>query len=397
MRITHCRFCQGKLSKVLSLGKMPIVNYFPAKEELVLEKKYPLEFCVCQQCGLAQLGFLIPPQRIFRAYHFLTGASKPLVLHLNKLSDLCIKECKLNSRSNVLDIGCNDGSFLLNFKKNKMKTLGVEPAFNMAQFAQSRGLTVIPEFFDYALAKNILAAHGRFDLITATRVLANIIELNDFVRGVKLLLSPKGTFVVEVGSLSEMLTKFQFDAIYHEHFSYFSFATLQKLIKKHGLSIFKLEKSLFQGGELRIFATHSKRVTRELRMDEGISENDFATFAKNVRQFKRNLRKLFTDLKGTTVAGFGAPAKGVTLLNYCGIGKDHIAFIVDSTPLKQGRFLPGLHIPIFPEEHLEEKSVDYILLLAWNYKDQILRKIRKLTKKGTKVIIPFPKLEVIIL
>jgi len=395
MKIKNCRFCSGQLSLVLSLGSMPIVNYFPSKKEITDEKKYPLDLCVCKKCGLCQLGFIVEPERIFRNYHFLTGASKPLVSHLAELADLCIKKFRMNSRSKILDIGCNDGSFLLNFKRKKLTTLGVEPAVTMAQFAKSRGIDVLPEFFNQNLAKKIKANYGQFDLIFATRVLANIVDLNSFMRGIKLLLSSKGAFIAEVGSLSEMLSKFQFDAIYHEHYSYFSFSTLQGLLKRYGLRIFKLEKSLFQGGELRIFATHKENVSKELRMDEGIGKRDFSSFAVNVRDFKWRFNKLFNDLQGKTIGGYGAPAKGVILLNYCNLGKDKIEFIVDSTPLKQSRFLPGLHIPIYPEEYLRGKKVDYILLLAWSYRDQIIRKIKKLTKGKTKVIIPFPEFEIV--
>ncbi len=393
MKKTECGFCSGQLLPILTLGNMPIVNYFPSRSELAAEKKYPLELCVCGDCELVQLGFIVPPQQIFRSYHFLTSASKPLVGHLQKLADLCRKEFRLDPRSRVLDIGCNDGSLLLEFKKRKIQTLGVEPATAVAQVAQRRGIRVIPEFFNGSLAKEIRNGDGQFDLLSATRVLANIADLNGFMNGVKLLLAPRGVFVAEVNSLSEMLSKFQFDAIYHEHYSYFSFASLQKILKKHGLSIFKFEKSLFQGGELRIFATHTAHVDKELRMEEGITEADYTRFASEVKSFRKNLQKLFLGLKGSTVAGFAAPAKAVTLLNYCGLGTDAIAIIVDSTPFKQGRFLPGLHIPIYPEDYLKGKKIDAVFLLAWNYRDQIVGKIRRLTGKGTKIIVPFPKLE----
>lgn len=395
MEIKNCRNCGGELSKVLSLGKMPIVNYFPSQDELEDEKKYPLELRACRICGLCQLGFIVPPEKIFSNYHFVTSASEPLVSHLEQLSKICIKEFKLNSRSKILDLGCNDGSFLLNFKKKQMRVVGIEPAPVIAQFAKNRGVEVLSEFFNKENACDIRSSFGQFDLISATRVLANIVDINSFVAGVKDLLSPNGVFVAEVSSLSQMLSKFQFDSIYHEHYSYFSFATLEKILEKHGLVIFKAEETPFQGGELRIFVTHEKGFAKKIKFEEKIASHDYVNFAKHVRSFKKDLNVFFDSHKSAVIAGFGAPAKGVTLLNYCGLGVDKISFIVDSTLLKQGRFFPGLKIPIHKEAYLKGRKVDYCLILAWNYSDEILKKLKKINKERMRAIIPLPNLEII--
>lgn len=395
MHITKCRFCQGKLGLVLSLGQIPIVNYFPSKKELSSEKKFPLDFCVCENCGLAQLSYIVPKEDIFKSYHFLTGASKPLVDHLKKLAGFLIVEFKLGSKSKVLDIGSNDGTLLLEFKKRGIQTLGIEPALNMTRVTKNKNLDTIEGFFDGKSSRKILKKYGKFDLISATRVLANVMDINDFISGVSLLLSSKGVFVAEVSALSEMLFRYQFDSIYHEHYSYFSFSTLSKILEKHNLRIFKLEKSVFQGGELRIFATHRGNISEKLYMKDAVTKKDYIDFANNVKKFRKRFISLIDSKKGLSVAGFGAPAKGVTLLNYCDVGIDKISFIVDSTPFKQGRYMPGVHIPIFKESYLKDKNIDYCLLLAWSYKQEILKKIKKMTKKNTKVIIPFPKLDII--
>lgn len=392
MDIKNCRFCHETINHILSLGNIPLVNYFPRKKELTQERKYPLDFGVCTFCGLAQLGETIPPQKIFRHYHYLSSSSLPLVEYLKNIADTCRKKFKLDKTSSVLDIGSNDGSFLLHLKPYQRRVLGVEPAINISRIARNKGIETLTEFFDKDLSAEILEKYGQFDLITCLHTLANIPNLHSFLLGMKLLLKKDGIAIIEVDSLEEMLKKSRFDSIYHEHYFYFSLSSLSKLLSQNGLVIFQAEKTNAQGGSLRVFAKHSDKMSN---LEKNIEENNYQQFATNVLNFKKKIKKVFKKIKGAKVVGFGAPAKAVTLLNFCELGPQEISFIVDSTPFKQGRYMPGVHIPIYPEEYLAGKKIDYILLLAWNYKEEILKKTPKLIGKRTKVIIPFPKLTVV--
>lgn len=392
MNIKNCRLCQGNLSLILDLGKLPIVNYFPSESEITKEKKYPLEFCVCQSCGLAQLGSILAPENLFRKYHYISGASKPLVEHLKNLAQFCVTEFKISKNSKVLDIGCNDGSFLSEIKKIDSNIFGVDPSLDATKLAEERGIKVINQFFNNKLAKNMASSLGQFDLIAITHTLANISDLKDFIQGVKRLLKKRGVLVIEVGSLPAMLSNGQFDAIYHEHFSYFSFSSLQDFLNRNGLEIFKAETNFFHGGSIRVFATHASRFVKKLQFSENIQKQDYTSFAQSTLNFKERVAEVLGGVRGGLV-GFGAPAKGVTLINFCQLSKDKIPFIVDSTPHKQGKFLPGMHIPIYPENYLEDKEIKNYLMLAWNYRDEVLRKIKNYSK-NSRVVIPFPQFEI---
>lgn len=394
MKITNCRLCQGELSLVLSLGKLPIVNYFPTKEESFIEKMYPLDFCVCDRCGLAQLNYIIPPQKLFNSYHYISGASLPLVEHLNSLAQLCLKWFDISSDSKVLDIGCNDGSMLSRFKAKGALSVGIDPAVNAINMAREKGLEVINDFFDGQLALSLDKQYGKFDLITITHTLANIVDLHDFMYGVKKLLNKRGVVVIEVGSLVQMVKKGQFDAIYHEHYCYFSLPTISLLLKTHGLEIFKAEINSCHGGSIRVFATHRQHVSNTLQFGRELTKQEYAYFVKTTKEFKKRLTNFFEKQNKGKTCGFGAPAKGVALLNFCQLGKETIPFIVDSTPQKQGKLLPGMHIPIYPENYLQDKNFNNFFLLAWNYKDEIFKKIHKYSSSA-RVIIPFPNFEIV--
>lgn len=396
MSMTTCRWCGGKLTVILSLGKMPIVNYFPSREGTNKEKRYPLTFCVCRRCGLAQLGQVIAPEKIFGRYHYLTGASGPLVHELESFAKESIRRYRLKKGARVLDIGSNDGTLLKAFQILGMSGLGIEPASAIARGAISRGIPTINAFFTSTQAKKIRKKYGQFDLVTATHVLANIVDLHDFFSGIGEVLSPRGIFILEVGSLADLIKKSQFDSIYHEHYSYFSSAVLQKILRSVGMTIFGVTHQSAQGGSLRIAASRSdnRRGNNLQGKREGeISKKEYAQFAKHVREIRRRVREIIRrDLKGKVVVGFGAPAKGVTLLNYCGLDQTDIAFVVDSTPEKQGKFVPGTRIPVFAEAYLIGKRVDAILVLSWNYREEIFKKIKQLVRHPVTVIMPFPKL-----
>jgi SAM-dependent methyltransferase len=386
-----CRLCSGSLRLILPLGDMPIVNYFPTTSEVVGQEKYPLNFFVCDRCGLAQIPDLLSPQKNFREYHYLTGASAPLVKQLDAFVTDFLGQYPLDPGGRVLDIGTNDGTLLSLFARRGRGGGGVEPAKNVAAIAQKNGHTIVPEFFSSKLAKHIRKIYGRFDLVTATHVLANVPDVKDFVAGVSDVLAPDGLAVFEVGSLVEMLKYGQFDAIYHEHYSYFSFSTLKQLLATAGLSILSVTKHATQGGSLRVVSTKHP-VSPDVRYQEPITPQTYRDFVNRVQAFRKQFRKLVSD--GKTIVGWGAPAKAVTLLTYCGIDQRQIMGIVDTTPVKQGRVLPGVGIPIYEPQWLQGKPVDTLVILAWNYLQTMEADIRAVIPRGTSIIIPFPKLRV---
>jgi cyclopropane fatty-acyl-phospholipid synthase-like methyltransferase len=392
MKRTRCRYCKGKLKQVLALGNLPLVNYFPKSSEIDREKRYPLNFCVCTACGLAQLDYIVPVKDIFTHYHYTTGASGPLIEGLRKFAESTIQRLQLTPSHHVLDIGSNDGTLLSFIAKKGIGTLGVEPSRAMGRIAEGRGVKTIKTFFNEKIAHKIARQYGQFDVIFVTHTLANIIDLSDFFRGVKEVLAPQGELIIEVGYLLSMLEKGQFDAIYHEHYSYFSLISLSRILTDHGFTIIDAAFPPAQGGSLRVVVKHAEEVVHPMKISENIQEKDFVSFAKQVEQFRNNFQALIKLYKGKKIVGFGAPAKSVTLINFCNIEKDLFSFITDSTSAKHGRVLPGIHIPIMSEAALKVHLADVIVILAWNYQDEILNKLTRLLEKKTTVIIPFPKL-----
>lgn len=410
MHIKTCRVCeQNSLKQILALGDMPPVNYFPTEKELGHPpKQYPLNLCLCKNCGLVQLDEVAPCEKLFENYHYLTSASRPLIDHFRALAEESVARRFAHPGDKVLDIGANDGTLLFEFQKKGFKTLGVDPSLNAVEAAHRIGIEVIPSFFSEKAAEAIHHKHGQFNIITATNVLAHTDDVRGFLRGVNRLLAPKGVFIVEFAHLLDMVVKNQFDVIYHEHLSYFSFSPLEKLFEMFDLKIFDGKKILTQGGSLRIYAMHKDHVRHGASpsLDSIIQEEkensitDLTTlqrFAMQVQQFREDFRELIFDIKKKKrkIVGVGAPAKGVILLNYCDVGASEIDYIVDSTPLKQGRFFPGSHIPVYAEQKLESDHQDYFLLLSWNFQETILEKLKPYREHGAKVIIPFPKLRVI--
>lgn len=388
---------------------MPAPNRFPEREEdFQKEELFSLRFCRCEDCGLALIDEAVDPEKLFSVYHYLTSASSPLITHFRELAAESKKRFGLTSKTKVLDIGANDGTLLLEFKALGAQTLGVDPAKNVVMIAKTKGITVLPEFFSQALAKKMRKKYGKFDIITATNVFAHTHDIHDFASGVKELLGNEGVFMVEFAHLLEMFRQKFFDVIYHEHLSFFALEPLIKFFEGHDMKIFDVKKVLTQGGSLRVYVAHAqshrheilpsvKRVVREERAADLHTWEAFLEFAKSASEYRVTLRSLLQKLKreGKRVVGVGAPAKGVILLNYCRIDNGLVDYLVDSTPLKQHRFMPGVHIPVFPEEKLAEERVDYFLLLAYNFRDAILQKLSPYREQGAKVIIPFPKIEIV--
>lgn len=410
MRVTACRLCNGRtITPILDLGMMPIPNRFPeTTEDLRAEELFPLCLSRCHDCGLVMLDEVVPPEKLFSTYHYLTSASSPLISHFRKLAKEAKDQFHLSERARVLDIGANDGTLLAEFQALGMETLGVDPARNVATIARTRGITVLPEFFSAALATRLRERHGPFDLITATNVFAHTHDIHDFAAGVKALLAPTGVFVAEFAHLLEMIDKKHFDVIYHEHLSFFALEPLLGFFQRHRLRIFDVRKVLTQGGSLRLYVAHEENGTyRQTPNIEAIVTEEHAhslhehatyeAFARHVQDYRVTLRAFLQNLKksGKRIVGIGAPAKGVILLNYCRIERGIIDYLVDSTPLKQHRFLPGVHIPVYPEEKLAEDTAEYFLLLAYNFQDEILRKLAPYLERGTSVILPFPIIHVV--
>jgi ubiquinone/menaquinone biosynthesis C-methylase UbiE len=394
MEIRHCRFCGGLLTRIVSLGLVPIVNYFPTASESKKEKKYPLRFCICKTCGLGQLDYMLPPSKLFRTYHYATGASKPLVSDLDDLARMLVKQFALRKGEKVLDVGCNDGTLLRAFQKKGMQVLGIDPAANITKNVSRQGVPIRTEFFTEASAQRLHEKYGTFNIITATRVLANIKALNSFFRGIKSVLATEGIFIAEVASLEDMIRTGQFDSIYHEHYSYFSLDNLERIAKKHKLKIFRADHFDSQGGSWRVFMTHAEneKIKDILQRTKPLTVSEYARFAKATKRYKELVRLFLQKLPKGKLVGLGAPAKGVTLLNYCKVTKNRLVYIADTTQYKQGRIIPGIHVPIVSEKLLhEDPEVTHVLLLAWTYKDRIVDTLERLRSKDIKIIVPFPR------
>ena len=405
MKITKCRICGNKyLKKFLSLGKTPLANHFLTKEQIKEEEKsFPLEICFCENCKLVQLTYIVPPELMFKNYVYLSSTTRTFQMHFSKMAEDISGEFNLNEKSLAVDIGSNDGILLKGFQKMNVQTIGVEPAANVAKLAEENGVETINSFFGEKTVREIIRRKGNADVVTATNVFAHIDNIHEVIKNVKSLLKKNGIFVIEIQYFIDTIEKMNFDNVYHEHLSYFTLTSLIYLFKMHGMQIFKVEKVESHGGSLRVFSmkdenkhTVNVSVPRILKHEEELGVGKFELyekFAGKVYAVKDKLVKYLKEIKkkNKNIAAYGAPAKGNTLLNFCGIGKNEIDFIVEDNPLKQGLFSPGTHIPVVSTRMLDEKKPDYILILAWNFADEILSKTKKYADSGTKFIIPLPE------
>jgi len=399
---TCCRICGStKLDKFLSLGPSPLANNFLRVDQLnKKELHYPLDVYFCNKCHLVQLLDIVPPEVMFKDYAYITSASKPMELHFAGLAKDVVNNFKVSKDSLVVDIGSNDGTLLQYFSKMGLRILGIEPASNIAQIARKRGVTTINKFFSKDCAIKIYKKYGFADIILATNVFAHLDNLENILYGIDYLLSKDGVFVIEVPYLINLLDNIEFDTIYHEHLSYFSIYPLIYLFQKFGMKIVDIKQIPIHGGSIRIFVKRltkkqSQNVSKFLSTEQNAEIDSlkiYTKFAKKVALVKERLVKLLKTLKNEKIriTGYGATAKGNTLLNYCKIGPDILDYISDTTPYKQGRYTPGMHIPIFPEEKFHREPPNYVLLLAWNYADEILQKEQKYRQKGVKFILPLP-------
>jgi 2-polyprenyl-3-methyl-5-hydroxy-6-metoxy-1,4-benzoquinol methylase len=372
-----------------------------------MEPFYPLHTYVCDNCFLVQLEEYVSPKEIFTEYAYFSSYSDAWLSHAQKYVDTIIKRLNLADNSLVVEIASNDGYLLQYFVRKGIPVLGIEPAANVAKVAIEKGIPTLVDFFTLEKSRALSEKGQNADLIIGNNVLAQVTDLNGFVEGMKVLLKPSGVITLEFPHLMRLIEGNQFDTIYHEHFSYFSLLTVEKLFAAHGLVIFDVEELPTHGGSLRIYARHTEDTSKpinhsitELRskeINEGYSKLDkYFTFAEKVRQTKRSLLEFLIQLKNRkkSIAGYGAPGKGNTLLNYCGIRSDFLDYTVDRNPYKHGKFLPGTHIPIYPPSHLEETKPDYVLILPWNIKDEIINQLAYIKEWGGRFIVPIPEVKV---
>ncbi len=404
-----CRFCASALSTVfVDLGMSPLANnYLTAAQLNTMEPFYPLCVYVCEACFLAQLEEFEGPDRIFGDYAYFSSYSDTWLEHARNYANMATRRFGLGGASRVIEVASNDGYLLQYFREKGIPVLGIEPARNVAQAAVSKGIPTLERFFGKALAGQLADDGVRADLLVGNNVLAHVPNLNDFVEGIKIVLNSNGIASLEFPHLMRLMAGSQFDTIYHEHFSYFSFFTVEKVFAAHGLTVFDVEELPTHGGSLRIYVRNpddpSKPISprlADLRAREetaGLKNLDtYFSFGESVKEIKRNLLDFLIAVKrkGKSVVGYGAPAKGNTLLNYCGIGTDFIDYTVDRSPHKQGRFLPGTHIPIYSPEKVRETRPDYLLILPWNLRDEIQEQMAYVREWRGQFVVPIPEVRV---
>src|SRR3989338_5039316 len=406
-----CRFCNTPLENIfIELGNAPPTNSFRTKEQLnEPEVAYPLRVFVCDKCFLVQVDEHRAHDEIFGSdYVYFSSVSQPWLEHCKKYADFIIPNLNLNNKSQVIEIASNDGYLLQYFKEKGIPVLGIEPSSSTAKIAIKNGIPTIEKFFGITLAEELVKSGTKADLLIGNNVLAHVPNVNDFVKGLEKILGDKGVLTMEFPHLKNIVEQNQFDTIYQEHYSYFSFSVVKKIFNFHKLKLFDVEEIPTHGGSLRIYAKHEKDNTKKIsdrvnllekkEIDSGMMNlNYYNGFTPRVDKVKYDLLKFLIEQKenGKTVVGYGAAAKGNTLLNYCGIRKDLISYVADLTPFKQGKYLPESHIPVVGEEKLRETKPDNILILPWNFKDSIKKRLEYTKEWGAKLVVPIPKLEII--
>ncbi|GCL41721.1 class I SAM-dependent methyltransferase [Dolichospermum planctonicum] len=407
----NCRFCHNPLQHTfINLGKSPIANDYLTSEQLnQKEKFYPLHTYVCEECLLVQLEEFESPDHIFGDgdYAYFSSYSESWLAHAKAYTDLMVEKFGFNNHSQIIEIASNDGYLLQYFQEKGIPVLGIEPAANTAEVAIAKGIPSLTKFFGIQTARELVAANQQADLLLGNNVLAHVPNINDFVAGMKIVLKPNGILTMEFPHLLQLIEHNQFDTIYHEHFSYLSFLSVEQIFAAHNLTLFDVEELPTHGGSLRIYGKHdhaafpiiSERVT-QLKAKEiyaGLNRLEtYIFFEEKVKDTKFKLLKFLLTAKaeGKSIVGYGAPAKGNTLLNYCGVDKDLIDYTVDRNPHKQGLFLPGTHIPILHPEKIRETKPDYLLILPWNLKDEVMQQMSFISEWGGQFVVPIPEVTV---
>ena len=401
-----CRSCHhSPLQVVLSLGKMPLANALLTADQLAEpEPAFPLDLAWCPRCTLVQITETVPPETLFRDYVYFSSYSDTMVRHAGELATRLTRERRLGPVSLVLEIASNDGYLLQHYVAAGVPVLGIEPARNVAQVATERGIRTVCEFFGERLAGDLRARYGPADVVHAHNVLAHVADLESVVRGIGLILRDDGVAVIEVPYLRDLVERCEFDTIYHEHLCYFSVTALDRLFRRHRLVLSEVERIPIHGGSLRLFVVRKGEngdSVRRLLAEEAAwgvdSETPVLKFARRVEQLKVSLLEMLESLRrsGKAIAAYGAAAKGSTLLNYLGIGRDVLDFVADRSPYKQGRYMPGVHVPIVPPSRLVEAMPDYVLLLTWNIAHEVLAQQAEYRRLGGRFILPVPSPQVV--
>lgn len=372
-----------------------------------MEPFYPLHTYVCDRCLLVQLQEYVSPQEIFTEYAYFSSYVDALLKNASDYADLMEERFQLNAQSQVVEVASNDGYLLQYFLKKGIPVLGVEPAVNVSQVAIEKGIPVVNKFFGRQTATELAAERGQADLLLGNNVLAHVPDINDFVGGLKILLKPTGVITMEFPHLMQLMQDNLFDTIYHEHFSYLSCLVVEKIFAAHGLTLFDVDEIPIHGGSLRIYARHTEDASKpvsdrvaafiERETAFGLSQLDtYFTFTEKVKATKRQLLQFLITAKekGKTIAGYGAPGKGNTLLNYCGIRTDFLDYTVDRNPYKQGKYTPGTHIPIYSPDKIQATKPDYLLILPWNVKDEIMEQMSFIRDWGGQFVVPLPEVKV---
>ncbi len=405
-----CRFCgEDLVHTFVDLGETPLANsYLKDETEIAGEKSYPLHARVCSHCFLVQVEDVVPAEDIFSDYAYFSSYSESWVAHARRYAEAQIDRLSLDETSMVMEVASNDGYLLKHFVERNIPVLGIEPAANVAKVAEAAGVKTHVAFFGRETASKLASEGLKADLIAANNVMAHVPDINDFIAGFNIILSDNGVFTIEFPHLLNLISKVQFDTIYHEHYSYLSLVTVEKILTAHGLRVFDVEELATHGGSLRVYACHEgcKRYdagdgllrVRRKEADTGMATLDaYQGFTPRVENARTSLLTFLDEAekRGKTVAAYGAAAKGNTLLNYCGVGRDRIGFVVDRNPEKQGTFLPGSHIPVFSPAYLAEKKPDYILILPWNLAEEISCEMAHVSEWGGKFAVPIPTLQIL--
>jgi SAM-dependent methyltransferase len=404
-----CRFCETPLEHTfIDLGVSPLANSYLKTEQLQqMEPFYPLHVYVCKNCHLVQLPLAQSPEEIFSDYAYFSSYSESWLKHAKTYTEQMVKRFGFGPHSQIVEIASNDGYLLQYFKEKGIPVLGIEPAKNVAEEAQKAGIPTIVKFFGTQTAVELAKQGKCADLLLGNNVLAHVPDINDFVKGMKKLLKQKGVITMEFPHLMRLINENQFDTIYHEHFSYFSFITVEKIFASHGLTIFDVDELSTHGGSLRIYARHTEDASKPVstsvtnlkkREEEAgfTSTKYYLSFSEKAKETKRNILTFLIETKrnGKSIGGYGAPAKGNTLLNYCGIRTDFIDYTVDRSPHKQDHYLPGTHIPIYNPEKIRETRPDYLVILPWNLKEEIMEQMSYIREWGGKFVVFIPEVRV---
>jgi hypothetical protein len=404
-----CRACSAPLTRTMvDLGVQPPSNYYLRPQDLGrAEPFYPLHALVCDDCLLVQVEDVQTPEQLFSDYAYFSSYSDSWLKHAERYVEKMIGRFGFDGSSQVIEVASNDGYLLQYFAQRGVPVLGIEPAANVAKVAEKKGIPSLVRFFGIETARHLVSQGKSADLLLGNNVLAHVPDLNDFIGGLKIALAPNGVLTMEFPHLLQLMTLNQFDTIYHEHFSYFSLLAVEKAFARHGIRLFDVEELPTHGGSLRIYGCHADAARKTEATVAALKSREIAAgldkaetyegFAEQVKRTKRELLKFLIAAKdaGKHVVGYGAPAKGNTLLNYCGVRGDFLDYTVDASPHKQGLFLPGTHIPVHAPEKIFETKPDYVLILPWNIKDEIVEKMADIKTWGGKFVVPIPAVKVL--